>query len=161
MVQAHYRTVFEIGPGSFPWGGLLQPVGFVVLGLLLLYFGKNKAGYYKVFGIILAAFAALLFLIATVTYVPKFVESRRAYKNGDSLVVEGVVENFHPPPQFGGQKESFSVSGIVFSYYVGDTTPCFHNDAGLKGPIRSGIALRIYYKDGCIQRIDVNGDFHR
>lgn len=142
MVQAHYRTVFEIGLSSFPWGGLLQPGAFVVLGLLLSYFGKNNASY-KFFGIILAGFAALLFLIGTVTYLPQF------------------VENFHPPPQFGGQKESFSVSGIVFSYYVGDRTPCFHNDAGLKGPIRSGIAIRIYYKEGCIQRIDVDEDFHR
>ena len=160
MVQAQYRTVFEIGFKSFPWGGLLHPVPFIILGLLLLYFGKNKDRY-QVFGGILTGFATLFFLIATVTYVPQFVESRRAYRSGDSLVVEGIVENFHPPPRFGGQKESFSVNGIVLSYYVGDGTPCFHNDPALKGPIRSGLDVRIYYKDGCIQRVDAGKEVHR
>jgi hypothetical protein len=158
MLQPHYETVFEIGLKSFPWGALLHPIPFIALGVVLFLLAKKKAAYraaYRIVGAFVMALATLFFIIGTVSYVSEFVERRRAYKTGHSLVVEGTIENFSPPPAFGGQKESFSVQGIVLSYYVGDWTPCFHDDLRHNGPIRPGLEVRIYYDDGCIQRIDV------
>jgi hypothetical protein len=154
MMQPHYQTVFEIGLKSFPWGGLLHPIPFIALGLLLFFLAKKKA-VYRIVGAFVVALATLFFIVGTVSHVSEFVERRRAYRTGQSLMVQGTIENFSPPPAFGGQKESFSVQGIVLSYYLGDWTPCFHDDLRHNGPIRPGLRVRIYYEDGCIQRIDV------
>jgi len=149
-----YNTVFEIGFKSFPWDGLLHPVPFILIGVSLFRFGKSKQ-IYQVTGIIVAALAALFLILAGVSLVPKFIEIRHAYKSGNSSTVEGVVENFHPAPVLGVANESFSVDGVDFSYNALDLTTCFHNAPFRKGPIRSGLAVRIYYNDGCIQRLDV------
>src|SRR5271155_5118954 len=111
----NYQTVFEIGLRSFPWAGLLHPVPFILVGLLLFRFGRSKQIYQAV-GIILAAFAACFFCIAAVALVPTFVELRHASKSGKSSVAEGVVEKFHPAPDLGPTKESFYVNRINFSY---------------------------------------------
>jgi hypothetical protein len=150
----HYNTVFEIGFKSFPWDGLLHPVPAILIGVLLFRFGKSNQ-IYQVIGIIVAALAALFLIIAGVNLVPKFIQIRHAYKSGNSSIVEGVVETFHPAPDFGVANESFTVHGVNFSYNALDLTTCFHNAPLHKGPIRSGLAVRIYYKDGCIQRLDV------
>jgi len=149
-----YETVFEIGFRSFPWSGLLHPVPFILLGLLLFRFGRRKQIYQAV-GIGAAVFATLFFFLGVVTLVPTFVELRHAYKSGHSLVVEGVVENFHPAPDLGAAEEFFYVGGIIFSYNALDMTPCFHNAPIHKGPIREGLNVRIFYKDACIQRVDI------
>jgi hypothetical protein len=155
MMHPQYQTVFEIGLKSFPWGGLLHPIPFIALGLLLFFLAKKKAAY-RIVGAFVSALGTLLFIVGTVSYVSEFVERRHAYRTGQSLVVQGTIDNFSPPPAFGGQKESFSVQGIVLSYYVDDWTPCFHDDLRHQGPIHPGLRVRIYYEDGCIQRIDVD-----
>lgn len=153
MLQSDYQTVFEIGIRSFSWSGLLHPVPFIVIGVLLFRFTRGKR-VYQIVGALGAMFATLLFLVAVVSLVPEFVKLRRAYRSGDSSLVEGIVENFHPAPVLGALKESFSVRDVVFSYFPGDTTPCFHNDPPRRGPVRPGLDVRVYYKDGCIQRVD-------
>jgi hypothetical protein len=149
----NYKTIFEIGFSTFPWGGLLHPVFFILFGLLLFRFGRRKQ-FYQVVGGIGAAFATF-FLLLGLTPVPKFIELRHTYKSGNSSVVEGVVENFHPAPVLGIAEESFSVHGVDFSYNALDSTPCFHDAPIHKGPIRAALSVRIYYKDGCIQRLDI------
>jgi hypothetical protein len=149
-----YNTVFEIGLKSFPWGGLLHPVPFLLIGMLLFKFAKGKE-VYQVTGFIVSVLAGVFFCILAVKLVPNFIELRHAFESGDSSIVEGVVENFHPAPVLGAAKESFSVGGVDFSYNALDLTTCFHNAPFRKGPIKSGLAVRVYYKDGCIQRLDV------
>jgi hypothetical protein len=90
-----------------------------------------------------------------VRLVPNFIAQRHAYRNGDSSVVEGTVEYFHPAPELGAAKEFFRVNGVNFLYNVLDSTPCFHNSPLQRGPIRQGLTVRIYYKDECIQRVDI------
>ena len=99
---------------------------FILIGVLLFRFGKSKQ-IYQVAGIIVAALAALFLILAGVSLVPKFIELRHAYKNGNSSTVEGVVENFHPAPVLGVANESFSVDGVDFSYNALNLTTCFHN----------------------------------
>ena len=154
MTPANYQTVFEIGLKSFPWGALFHPTIAIVIGLALIRFSRGKE-YLQVAGGCGAFFGALIFVIATLRLVPEFIEIRHAYAKGDSSVVQGTVEDFRPMPILGPSKESFSVHGIDFSYYVGDTTPCFHNDPRYRGPVHAGLEVRIYYKGDCIQRVDV------
>jgi len=149
-----YNTVFEIGFRSFPWDLLLHPVLFILIGVLLFRFGKGKQ-IYQATGIIVAALAAFFVLVLAISLVSKFIEIRHTYKSGNSLVAEGIVENFRAAPELGAAKESFSVGGVNFSYYALDPTTCFHNAPFRKGPIRAGVDVRIFYQDGCIQRVDV------
>lgn len=149
-----YSTVFEIGFRSFPWNLLFHPIPFILIGLLLFRFGKGKQ-IYQATGVIVAALAAFFVLIIAIRLVPDFVEIRHGYKTGNSLFIEGTVENFHAAPDLGAAVESFSVRGVKFSYNALDPTTCFHNAPFRKGPIRSGIAVRIFYQDGCIQRVDI------
>jgi hypothetical protein len=153
MVLAEYETVFQIGFRSFAWSALLHPLAFVVIGILLFRFAKIQI--YKGMGVIIAALATLIVLVATVRLAPDFVKLRHAYRSGDNSVVEGIVEDYRPAPSLGAADESFSVDGVHFSYNVLDTSPCFHNAPAHKGPVRPGLGVRIYYKDGCIQRVDI------
>jgi hypothetical protein len=132
---------------------LMHPVPFVVIGILLFRFGRKQI--YKVVGILVAILAAFFFFIAAASLVPNLVSLRHAYRSGDSSVVIGTVENLHPAPHLGPANESFSVKEAIFSYSVLDPIPCFHNAPAYNGPIRPGLEIRIYYKSGCIQRVDV------
>jgi len=93
MTQANYQTIFEIGFRSFPWIGVMHPLIFVAIGLLLVRFHKSKQ-IYLVMGIFMASLASLFFLILLVVFVPRFVALRSAYVSGRSSIVEGIVENF-------------------------------------------------------------------
>ncbi len=53
MIQANYKTIFEIGFRSFPWVTVMHPLIFVAIGLLLARFldktplvGKEQARKY-------------------------------------------------------------------------------------------------------------------
>jgi hypothetical protein len=150
----NYQTVFEIGLSSFPWGGLLNPLPFILLGLILYRVGRSNQIYQAV-GVIVAALASLVFLLAAIRLTPDFIEARHTYRSGGSSVVEGIVENYIAAPALGPARESFSVSGVGFSYNALDPTPCFHNAPFRLGLINAGSTVRITYKDGCIQRVDV------
>jgi hypothetical protein len=154
MTQISPQMVFEIGLRTFPWARMLHPVPFIVIGLLLFRFCRNKQ-VYQVTGLVVASLASLFFLIALVVFIPSFVKLRSAYLSGRSSAVEGVVENFRPAPAVGPARESFSVSGVIFSYNPLDDTPCFHNARLHGGPIRGGMDVRIHYNEDCIQRVDV------
>jgi hypothetical protein len=92
-----YTTVFEIGFKTFPWSGVLHPVLFILVGMFLLRFGKSKQ-IYQAAGIIVAILATIICLLAAVSLVPNFIELRRGFRSGNSSIVEGVVEDFHPAP---------------------------------------------------------------
>jgi hypothetical protein len=154
MTETTYKTIFELGLASFPWARVLQPLPFIVIGLLLFRFCRGRQ-IYQVTGLIVASLASILFLISLIVFIPNYIRLRSAYGSGTSSVVKGVVENFQPAPRLGPARESFSVRGAIFSYNALDDTPCFHNAPVHGGPIRDGLDIRILYKEGCIQRVEV------
>jgi hypothetical protein len=112
MAQPEYQTIFEIGLRSIPWSTVLHPLPFIIIGVLLLRFARAKSA--QITGVAVASMATLFSLILAVISVAKFIKLRSAYRNGDSAVVQGFVENFHPAPPLGPARESFSVNGISF-----------------------------------------------
>jgi hypothetical protein len=155
MAQANYQTVFHIGLGSFPWSFMLVPALMIAVGCALIRFQSGKQ-IRQVVGWVVISVSLLSIFLVSLSLIPEFLEVRHAYLTGDSSIIEGTVENFHPMPSLGPAKESFSVRDVAFSYYVGELTPCFHNDPPRRGPIHAGLNVRIYYKDWCIQRVDIH-----
>jgi hypothetical protein len=154
MPELSYQTVFQIGLGSFPWTFVL-PFGLMtVIGCALIRFNGGKQIRLAV-GWLVTIVSLLFILILNVVVVPEFIEAWHAYRSGNSSIIEGRIEDFHPMPALGPAEESFSVKGRTFSYNVLDSTPCFRNSPPHLGPIHSGLFVRIYYKDECIQRVDV------
>ena len=81
-----------------------------------------------------------------------------AYQSGDYRSVKGVVYDFHPMPYEGHQDECFSVQDQRFCYSDYEIAPGFHNATSHGGPIRSGLPVRIAYRDGRILRLDIPKD---
>lgn len=154
MTHANYRTLFELGFGSFPWFSVARPLIFIAIGLLIIKFAKRRPAY-LVMGVFAACFAFVILLVSLINYVPEFFKLRGAYLSGKTSVVEGTVKDFRPAPKIGRARESFSVGGVTFSYNALDITPCFHDAPYHRGPIQDGLHVRIYYNAGCIQRLDV------
>jgi hypothetical protein len=154
MSQAHYETVFHIGVLSFPWFSMLPPCLMIAVGCTLIRFNGGQQLRLAV-GYIFVIFCSFMIVLVNLVLIPKFYEARHAYLSGDSSIVEGTVEDFHPMPALGVADESFSVNGRKFSYNVLEPTPCFHNLPPHRGPIHSGMQVRIYFKDWCIQQVDV------
>jgi hypothetical protein len=154
MPQENYQTVFQIGLGSFPWSLMLPLVVLIAIGYAMIRFNGGKQIRLAV-GYLVIIFCLLMVFVLNLSLVPEFIQARHAYRSGNSSVIEGTVEDFHPMPGLGPAAESFSVNGKTFSYNVLDSTPCFQNLPAHKGPIHSGLTVRIFYKDSCIQRVDV------
>jgi hypothetical protein len=153
VVFQGYETIFALGPSSFPWAHLLHPGIAMIIGVPLFLFGRNE--WCRLAGGVAAIFGALLLVISAIVLVPQYVSLRHAYLKGESSVLEGAVEDFHPAPRLGPATESFTVNGTVFTYNALDSTPCFHDAPFRRGPIRPGLKIRIFYHGQCIQRIDV------
>ena len=152
MTPEQYQTVFELGFKSFPWIDWLHPCILVVIGLGLYKFAKRQ--FVKAVGFLGLVVSTIFFLITSIIYIPDSIRKYYEYKHGRSSIVEGSVENFRPMLMLGPSEESFTVNGVDFAYNAG-TDSCFRNGPYHKGPIRSGMKVRIVYNGTCIQRVDV------
>jgi hypothetical protein len=158
MAPTDYKTVFELGIGSFPWSDFLIPSVFIVAGFGIYKFSKLQS--VQVVGLAILALSILIFAVLALAVTSNYNVLRRAYLAGISSVIEGRVENFRPMPSLGPARESFSVHGVNFSYNALDSTPCFHNGPAHLGPIRNGQFVRVHYEydNGCIQRLEIRAD---
>lgn len=78
-------------------------------------------------------------------------QALRAFQNGEYRTIEGVVSDFRQ----GRQKECFSVQDQRFCYSDYEIAPGFHTAASHGGPIRTGLQVRIAYREGRILRLDI------
>jgi hypothetical protein len=154
MTSENFRTVFELGFNSFPLATFAHPFIFGAIGLICIRFFKRKR-IFLVIGVFGISMGFLVFLLSLRTYVPKFAGPWKEYSSGKSIIVEGVVQDFHPAPMSGLAFESFTVKGVVFGYDALDYSPCFHDAPLHSGPIREGLTVRIHYYGDCIQRVEL------
>jgi hypothetical protein len=152
-----YTTVYQITR-------LVPDLPFACIGLLplvagvLIIWGKRRfkwtkphwllAAFFCVFGLIWVGGVGSNILSADW-------EAFTSYQRGDYRTVEGIVSDFHPMPYEGHQDECFSVEDQRFCYSDYEIAPGFHNAASHGGPIRSGLPVRIAYREGQILRLDI------
>jgi len=145
-----YHVVFSMSQGDLPTNPILffYVVGSVLLLLCIgLFFAKRNSEIARGIRIILLGLGLGCFVVAI-----SFKGLQSNYdgladnlENGNALVTEGVVENFHPMPVTGHDSEHFTVKGNYFSYSDFEVTGAFNNSSSHGGPIREGLNVRITY----------------
>ena len=127
---------------------------------LLVAFIKNRG---RNWSIVLLLFSLLLFLIQLISipvFLGKYKDIAKRYQEGDYLIVEGYVENYHAEPRKGHSPEMFEVAGIKFQtsdyiYKLG-----YNRTNNSHGVItgENNQYLKIYYIEDLTYEKD---DFHR
>ena len=156
-----YVTVFDAAAQPMRnWGFPAIGLIFVGIGLVLVFrpawvpFGHRwlRRG---LFPWLYLLFATGWTIVSGLTVGLDSYRAVQALKTGDYNVVEGPVVNFTPMPMEGHADEQFDVGGVHFAYSDYGVTAGFNNSASHGGPIRSGLLVRIAYKDGEILRLQV------
>jgi hypothetical protein len=90
--------------------------------------------------------------------LPGYLSLKSALQLGQCAIIEGVVTDFQPMPSTGHGRESFTVSGVRFSYSDFVVTPGFHHTNYRGGPVRDGLHVRIHYRGQDIARFEIAGE---
>ena len=147
-----YETVFEITQKGYPWwlyGGLLLFVAFV------FWVGwRNRESQTGKVALQASVFGLVLLLAAFGMSYSDRQSLLRAYQEGQYILVEGPVENFHPESEGGSRPERFRLGGVNFSYSTFEYTPGFNHTLPRGGPIREGLLVRIAHRNRIILRLE-------
>jgi hypothetical protein len=159
-MPVHYTTVYQITHLAPEWP-------FACIGLLpliaagIIIWGKRRFKWKQphwLFVVFLCLFGAIwVGGVGTSVLIADW-QAFTAYQRGDYQTVEGIVYDFRPMPYEGHQDECFSVQDQRFCYSDYEIAPGFHNAASHGGLIRSGLLVRIAYRDGHILRLDIPKD---
>jgi hypothetical protein len=165
MSNEEYQTVFDVTTAgfkswSFPASGLIM----IVVGLVLPALQKNgrsrklsgPAG--KWFQRFFLGFAILWTVASFFGTFSDYRKSRSAMEKRETSFVEGQVMDFKPMPPGGHGYESFVVGGTQFKYADNLIIAGFNHTASQGGPIRAGLMVRIWYRDGEILRLDIKSE---
>ncbi len=140
---------------SFSFSVLAGNLTFIAVGIGFFFSSsffaeddRNNVAYY--FFLIVGKVVGPLLLILGIITVPDIFSEhfylRECLETKDYLVVEGFVEDYHPMPASGHDRERFSIDGIDFEYtnfsdHVGYNLPASHGGAVKE----NGQHLRICY----------------
>ena len=111
---------------------------------------------FSIIPFLIAALACVSFFSTNMDYINIYEQ----YANGQSEVVEGIVEEFHPMPETLHDSEHFAVSGVEFNYGA-DNSKYFYSQCKKDGGIfiGNGQKVKIWYVpyDGhnYIMRVDI------
>ena len=101
-------------------------------------------------GLAIGLTGTILMLFVAIVIVPYYYKmysgTVAAYQKGEYAIVEGYVEDFHPMPYSGHDKESFTINGVRFAYTDYSNQYGYHTTSSHGGVIRgNGQHLRIGY----------------
>lgn len=154
-----YVTVFDVSREGFVhWLPAYLGVGFALaIAAILVYVLKKEKHSVRNVVVMVSAFIFICFWLFAVTgdQLSDYSALISAYKKGACEKVEGTVTDFDPMPYGGHKQESFNVNGKKFSYSEFTVEAGFNKTASHGGPIREGLHVRIWHKDGEIARLDI------
>ena len=158
-----YVTVYEVSSVPFKDVAFLVP-GIIITAIaaILVFWPAlleklgHRRKYGRIFSWCLFLFAVVLTISAGFAVVGRALSASQDLEDGNCNIVEGIVENFHPMPKEGHERERFEVSGVQFSYSDYVAGPGFNNTASHGGPIREGLQVRICHQSGNILRLEIS-----
>lgn len=128
----------------------LIPLAVAVI-LFICYFKKlqqkNKGAI--IFVSIFCSIFLLISLLMSIGFISDYSKKKKYLNSNDCPTVSGVVENYHPMPYDGHDREHFEIDGVYFEYSDFEITNGYHNAASRGGVItQNGQKLLIkYYYD--------------
>lgn len=169
IVVTVFQTVFDITQSGydawrFPAFGLI----FIALGALLV-FAPNlmhkilpngaQGRAREVSSYFCLGFAIVWTVTSFWGTFSDYLSLRRDFISGNYKVVEGRVDNFIPQPYTHNRGEnmfeSFTVSGVPFSYSYDNVTSAFSTTCSHGGPICGGEYVRVTYTGNDILKLEV------
>lgn len=118
----------------------------MLIGGIIIFYRERPKGFQCVLMAIFIAVSAATSIFMVVEQVDQYNKIVVAYQQGDYLIVEGYVENFHPMPKEGHDTEEFDLNGVHFEYSDYTVQQGYHNALSHGGVITSdGQHLRIGY----------------
>ena len=119
---------------------------FMVIGGIIMLLRARPKGFELVFVAIFITVSAAISALMVAEQVDQYNKIVVAYQQGDYLIVEGYVENFHPMPKEGHDTEEFDLNGVHFEYSDFTVQQGYHNALSHGGVITGdGQHLRIGY----------------
>jgi hypothetical protein len=147
-----YRLLFDAANKSPDLGNIAVPLCLIGVGVALVLLRNNSLlrALYRSRLMPFEAFAFLFLGVTTFIAISMVVGSLLTWQSfqsalNRSLVVEGVVQDFHPMPFEGHDYEHFTVGGVLFNYSDYVYTGGFNQSRSHGGPVTSGLTLRIHY----------------
>jgi hypothetical protein len=157
MGAHHFVKVFDIADSGFrdwkfsAFGLIFVAIGTVIffgpnitkrLGIPYLASGSKRFTFFRYFYL---GFALLWTGTSFFSTYAEYQRHRELAETNACSVVEGQVEDFVPMPYTGHANESFTVSGVTFSYSDYAITDGFNNTSSHGGPINANSYVRICY----------------
>jgi hypothetical protein len=146
----HYNVIFDITQTEFQhWFGLVcGVVGIILTAGFLLYQSRIRWTFAsKAMATFILCFFSLFSLLPFFHSYHNYLHIKTAMQQSQCEVTEGVVTQFHHPPNTSrnsqGICEAFVVSGIEFRYRDKSAQNGFHQI----GIIHDGLQVRIYHYD--------------
>lgn len=129
------------------------------IGISFFDFHDFQSKFRKFFLYFYLGFATLWISIAFFSTYAEHQHHAALAESNQCRTVEGRVKNFIPMPFSGHAEESFSVSGVHFSYSDYQVTDGFNNTASHGGPINRNSYARICYdpSGNVILRLEIRG----
>lgn len=150
-------TLFDIsrdGIGFIPWFLALMWVAGIIAGamfLLISPIGRFFLALWMLLWLGLGGFG--------IGYVfHNYAANLYALKAGTCTIAEGPIENFHPQNIMRkGDEEHFVVSGHEFRYdYDNLGGGGLRSSKSFRVPLREGLYVKVWYRDGIVCRIDAS-----
>ena len=165
MVSAmEFHQVFDVCAAGMRYDGAVRDGVLVVIGVVLvggisirLRLRRSSSRYLAASGLGLLALVALLWVVNG--YMDVVRSQRRLcsrLRAGDFRVVQGLVTSFQPQDSGGHLPESFTVSGVRFSFLSHSFQPGYNISRQDGSPIHDGAMVRIADIDGQIARLETS-----
>jgi hypothetical protein len=171
MGQGAFVKVFDVADSGFrDWDFAAFGLIFVGVGLVIFFgprviralgipFRDFRSWSYNLFRYFFLGFSLFWVTVAFAGTYGVYLHHRALLRDGGYRTAEGTVEDFVPMPFEGHADESFTVSGVDFSYSDYGVTDAFNNSQSHGGPIRAGQYVRIAYDPAnhAILRLEIRG----
>ncbi|MEO8286364.1 MAG: hypothetical protein ABI670_07980 [Chloroflexota bacterium] len=146
----NYQDIFDASQQGFPWTGLLWSlVGLSIIstGLYWVKYREKLPVLWREVGL-LGAGASIIFgtcftVVVTTSLLSAHSQAIDALQTGTASVTEGQVISVIT--MAGGKAQSFTVSGVRFTYSEYSESVGYHHTTTHGGVINEGIYVRIHY----------------
>jgi hypothetical protein len=159
-----YRVVYDVTRTAPDLWFSAIGVVFILAGAVMVYgvrretTPRTKPSMMRWFPYVFLGFGLFWTTSVTSLIIGDWLASKRAMREGRTIVVEGVVADFVPMPPGGHASETFTVGERAYEYGGSATSGRYATPMVHGGLIREGQHVRIHDHHGAILRLEIAAD---